>query len=344
MHNWFSRIVCTSAFLPILFFTFPQSASAVYGEDLFWPTPNLSFLENLPPETYLQATGSGRVESGNWGCSRNNGTKFHEGVDLKSIRRNLMGSTNDRVFCAADGVVAHVNNNVADSNYGRYIVISHNDNGLEWYSLYAHLNSIDKFVRPSKRVTGGEAIGIIGNTSSSITIPKNQSHLHFEIGLRASSSFDQWYLSQHYDSPNKHASWNGINLLGTDPLKFYRYFLDHPEAHFYNYFLEEPISFELLVYFSRFPDFLNRNPVFLTNQPISEQGGWFSVGFTWYGLPTDWTSIPKNGVDIRFQKDQIYIRSSKHERSCRKWVDDSKGVLLPTPLLLKHLAILKAGD
>lgn len=324
---------------------FPQITSAVvYGEDLFWPTPNPSYLENLPAETYLQATGSGRIESGNWGCTRNNGTKFHEGVDLKSIHRSLLGIPDDRVFSVADGVIAHVNRNTADSNYGQYVVISHNDNGLEWYSLYAHLRSIEKFIEPCKKIQGGQAIGIIGNTSSSILIPQNRSHLHFEIGLRASSLFDQWYFLQNYDSPNKHASWNGMNLLGINPFRFYDYFLDHPEAPFSSYFLAEPISFELLVYFNQFPDFLNRNPVFLKNNKISEQGGWFNIGFTWYGLPVDWTPITQNKVDIRYKKEQVYIRSLKHERSCRKWIVDSSGTLAPTSLLWRYLSILKSGD
>ena len=321
-----------------------EAKAIVYDKDLFWPTPNYAFIDGLPPETYLQPTNSGRVESGDWGCTRDDGEKFHEGVDLKSIHRNIMKTTDDKVFCIADGFVAHVNRNVADSNYGLYVVVSHYEGGLEWFSLYAHLSSIDKFIEPRKRIQGGETIGVMGNTSSSIVIPESHSHLHLEIGLRASSQFDLWYLKQHYDSPNQHGSWNGINLIGTNPLAFYRYFLDHPDASFSDYFRNEALSFEVLIHFEESPDFLNRNPVFLSNHKVSGKGGWYNIGYTWYGLPVQWTALTDNQVDRRYRKDQIYIRSLQHERSCRKWVKETQGSLVPTSLLQWYVSILKAGD
>ena len=316
----------------------------MYGEDLFWPTANDAFIQGLPPETYLQPTTSGRVESGNWGCSRDEGTKYHEGVDLKSIRRNIKKTTEDRIFCIADGVVAHINRKVEDSNYGLYVVVSHQEKGLEWYSLYAHLSSIDKFIVPCKKIQAGEPLGVMGNTSSSIVIPLSHSHLHLEIGLRASTLFDQWYLQQNYDSPNKHASWNGMNLIGTNPLDFYRYFLDHPGASFSDYFHTEQVSFVALVYFNQAPDFLNRNPIFSPTHRVNGKGGWYDIGFTWYGLPIEWTYIPDNQVDVRLKKDNIYVRSLKHERTCRKWVKEVNGAFYPSPTLQWYVAILKAGD
>ena len=62
--------------LPFLFVPVLVEAS------LIWPTPNPAFQNGKPIEAYVQATVSGRVESGLFGCVRNGGSRFHEGLDL----------------------------------------------------------------------------------------------------------------------------------------------------------------------------------------------------------------------------------------------------------------------
>lgn len=332
----------------LLFITFigllQQEAEAVYGETLYWPTPNNAYLENLSMESYLQPTASGRIMSGNWGCVRNNGNRFHEGIDLKSINRSSNGIAHDKIFAIASGIVAHVNLNIQDSNYGRYIVLSHVNKGVEWCSLYAHLDSVSETLKEGNRIQAGQVIGIMGNTSSSIEIPESRAHLHFEIVLRNTSHFEKWYRSRDYDSPNKHDSWNGMNLMGVNPLEFYDYFLDHPDASFFSYFLKEPVSFEVLVHFKNTPDFLLRNPAFLRGRKLNSKASWYQIGFTWYGLPVDWIPLQGNKVDKRLLKDQFYIRSLLSERSCRNWVDESEAGFVATPLLRNHIDLLKTGD
>ena len=50
---------------------------------LSWPTPNPAFSQGLQIAKFLQKTGPEKpVSSGAYGCVRNNGYKFHEGLDL----------------------------------------------------------------------------------------------------------------------------------------------------------------------------------------------------------------------------------------------------------------------
>ncbi len=319
-------------------------SQAKYGKDLIWPTPNTAFLEHQEPEAYLQPTASGRIQSGDWGCSRNDGLKFHEGIDLKSIRKSSAGMIMDPVGAIADGTIAYVNRDVSESNYGQYIVISHFDRGIEWCSLYAHLGFIEPKIHAGLDVKAGQKIGIMGNTSSSIQIPKGSSHLHFEIVLRLNSKFNAWYQQQNYKTPNSHASWNGMNLQGINPFDFYDYFIEAPEQPFFSYFLKEPVSFEVLLHFDSYPDFLFRNPLFLRGKTSSKKSGWYKVGFTWFGLPVNWIPINEKHIDNRFDADQIYIQSFKHEKPCRNFVNETSDGFAPTRLLLKQIDLLRAGN
>ncbi len=89
---------------------------------------------------------------------REGGVK-HVGIDLYS-------TTNDNVYASASGKFSEVG---FDDEYGRYIIIEHED-GYE--TLYAHLAE----VMPHTDVLQGEKIGVIGETGNA-----TGEHLHFEI-------------------------------------------------------------------------------------------------------------------------------------------------------------------
>ena len=68
------------------------------------------------------------------------------------------------------------------SNYGKYIVIRHVIEGLEIYSLYAHLSEIQSGLAAGKTVKAGEVIATMGRTSNtSETIAKDRAHVPFRI-------------------------------------------------------------------------------------------------------------------------------------------------------------------
>ena len=131
--------------------------------------------------------------SGSFGCVRNNGYKFHEGLDLYPLNRDKKGRATDSIFSAMSGTVSYINEISALSAYGKYLVIEHNDANPALYTLYAHLESIDKNLKIGTKVQAAQAVGKMGNTSSGYHIPLNRSHLHFEIGLRLTNSFQTWY-------------------------------------------------------------------------------------------------------------------------------------------------------
>src|SRR5215468_8792472 len=52
-------------------------------------------------------------------------TRFHEGIDIRSVHRDPNGEPLDEVRAVADGQVVHVSVVAGYSNYGKYIVIEH---------------------------------------------------------------------------------------------------------------------------------------------------------------------------------------------------------------------------
>ena len=90
-----------------------------------WPTPNTAFREGNPPHTFIQPTEKGTVESGLFGCVRNDGTRFHEGIDLNAVSRTGKGEAADPIFAVMDGRVVYINRSAGKSSYGRYLVIEH---------------------------------------------------------------------------------------------------------------------------------------------------------------------------------------------------------------------------
>ncbi len=75
-------------------------------------------------------------------------------------------------MATADGTVMYVSTKPALSNYGKYIVIRHIVEGLEIYSLYAHLSEVQpgmaagKTSRPAKSSPRWAAPRTRANTSA----------------------------------------------------------------------------------------------------------------------------------------------------------------------------------
>lgn len=135
-------------------------------------------------------------------------SRFHEGIDVKPIKRDSNGVPLDDVRPIAPGKVVHASTNPRHSNYGRYVVIAHKVPEGIIYSLYAHLASVNCHV--GQRVGTGNVIGRLGY--SGVGLDKTRAHLHLEIGLMINSRFADFYRGE-----NKHGNFNGINLIGIDP-------------------------------------------------------------------------------------------------------------------------------
>ncbi|MGE9292054.1 MAG: M23 family metallopeptidase, partial [Puniceicoccales bacterium] len=159
----------------------------------YWPTPDGSYFQTGDIMPLLQPTASGRPESGLYGCVRNGGTRFHEGVDLKPIGKDRNGNATDPIYAVMAGRVAYVNRVAGNSSYGRYVVIEHMDLDVAVYTLYAHMADVDSDIQPGIRVEAGQRLGRMGHSAGGYSIPRSRSHLHFEIGLRDSNRFQDFY-------------------------------------------------------------------------------------------------------------------------------------------------------
>ncbi len=259
--------------------------------DIAWPTPSTAWEQGRGIEAFVQPTVSGEAESGLFGCVRGNGLQFHEGLDIKPVRRDKSGEAADAVTAAMDGIVRHINTKPGDSSYGRYVVLEHPGLQPAVYTLYAHLARVDAGLRPGLRVAQGRQLGIMGRSAGGYAIPRERAHLHFEIGLRATDSFQAWYTWRKFGSPNQHGVWNGMNLLGFDPLDFLRQWRARRVDNFQQYLDRMKAAVRVRVVTSRVPDFITRYPALLERPlPPGPVGGW-EVRFNSTGLPFSWTPL-----------------------------------------------------
>jgi murein DD-endopeptidase MepM/ murein hydrolase activator NlpD len=264
---------------------------------ILWPTPNKAFMQGGDITTWAQATASGDPHSGLFGCVRDNGNRFHEGIDIKSIERDKKGNPLDPISAVMDGEVVYFNNVASNGDYGRYVVLEHPHADVAVYTLYAHLAAIAPGLKVGKMVAAGEVIGTMGHSGTE-NIPLDRAHMHFEIGLRMSDDFQSYYIAQKLPGKNEHGNYNGLNLFGSDPQAFFEAVRAGKFKNFADYFRAIPTAFTLRVTTTTVPDFALRYPALLT-KPVPRAGvaGW-DIDFTWYGLPKQMTPLPPGTLGL----------------------------------------------
>jgi murein DD-endopeptidase MepM/ murein hydrolase activator NlpD len=121
----------------------------------------------VPGHTHLlqrnPATGQG---SGRFGPTRNQGGKWHWGVDYDAP----VGSP---VAAAGDGTVVDIKRNPSPT-YGHQVVVDH---GGGVYTQSAHLDRVD--VKPGQRVAAGDSLGVSGQSGNAAGTPQ----VHFEVRM-----------------------------------------------------------------------------------------------------------------------------------------------------------------
>jgi murein DD-endopeptidase MepM/ murein hydrolase activator NlpD len=260
--------------------------------EIGWPTPSTAYLEGKPMETFIQPTASGVLESGLFGCTRSGGAQFHEGIDLKPVKRDRRGEPADPIFAVMPGVVRHISRMAGNSSYGRYIVIEHSDQSPAVFTLYAHLASIASGLTVGAGVERDQVIGVMGRSASSYAIPRERAHLHFEIGLWLTRDFQSWYNWKKFGSRNEHGFWNGMNLAGVNPLDFYDKLRSRRVENFDQYFAQLNPAARVRISTRKIPDFIERYPALLTKPLPAEAGiGGWEVAFNETGMPFAWTPL-----------------------------------------------------
>jgi len=257
---------------------------------LTWPTPNPAWAERRPLESYVQPTASAEIASGLFGGTRSGGRQFHEGLDLKPIGRDKRGEATDPIFAVMDGVVRHLAPAPGSGGYGRYVVLEHPAAKPAVYSLYAHLGAIDPALRLGAVVKRGQTIGTMGRSAGGYTIPRERAHLHFEIGLMVTGQFAAWYGSRGFGSPNAHGLWNGLNLMGIDPLDLFNALRDGRVDSLEEYFEEMKPVLRVRIASLRIPDFVERYPGLVERRDGAFVGGW-DIWINATGLPFRWRAL-----------------------------------------------------
>lgn len=266
-------------------------ATAAERFPLVWPTPSKAWAENRPPAEWLQHAGSGDPATGGFGGVRTGGTRFHEGIDIKPVSRDRNGEPLDAVFAVSAGVVRHISSSPGNSSYGRYIVLEHPALTPAIYTLYAHLAAIAPGVREGVSVTTGQVLGTMGHSSGGYMIPAARAHLHFEIGVATTRDFQAWYDRRRMGNRNDHSMWNGMNLLGIDPVAFFNEWRSGRMTQPLDFFQRQETAVRLRVATFRKPDFVTRYPSLVTKPlPLGPVAGW-EVRFNWTGLPFAWTPL-----------------------------------------------------
>lgn len=279
--------------VPLILFMVSGSLSIPtfsFAAELHSPTGK-SFPKNYAElKDYVQPASSGTTESAMFGMTRNGGTRFHEGLDIRAFSRDEFGMPSDKVFSVFPGTVAHVcrENN---GSYGRYVVLEHFSGGILFYTLYAHLNFVSADISEGKEISAGVELGVLGRSSSVYDFPPGTEHLHFEVGVRlGEESFTRWYDKTFpaWDK-NLHAFWNGMNLTGTDPLIFFASF---PRFDDFSAWMKSEISpaFEVFVRTETVPEILRFSPGFLCGNAIEKPEGW-KVSFSWSGFPVKFVPV-----------------------------------------------------
>ncbi|MDP0496316.1 MAG: M23 family metallopeptidase [Verrucomicrobiota bacterium JB024] len=286
---------------------------------VYWPTPNGEYFQTGDIMPLLQPTASGRPESGLYGCVRNGGSRFHEGVDLKPIGKDRNGEPTDPVYAVMEGRVAYVNRVAGNSSYGRYVVIEHTQLDVPVYTLYAHMADVDSDIQPGVKVAAGERLGRMGHSAGGYAIPRSRSHVHFEIGLRDSNRFQDFYNYKRYGGKNQHGNYNGMNLTGMDPMLFFERARTGRLTSMRELVQSQPVAFTLQISTREVPDFIARYPGLLTAPiPLSGLTGW-EVDFTSEGMPTRWTPMTTQDVETRREGDIALVNYNAEalENNCR---------------------------
>ena len=198
--------------------TILSTAFSIRAQSFQLPTANRALFEKGGEERFFVGTVGKPWTTGTFGCVRSDGAQMHEGLDIRCLQRDKRGEPTDPVMATAEGTVAYINTHSGLSNYGNYIVLHHRIEGLDIYSLYAHLHEVRRDLKVGQSVKAGEPIAIMGRTANTHEgISKDRAHVHFELNLFVNDRFSEWFKTAARGERNDHGDWNGQNLLGLDP-------------------------------------------------------------------------------------------------------------------------------
>jgi len=319
------------------------SALAVFAQTPFqFPTANHALYDAGQELKFFAPTAPDKPwTSGSFGCVRSDGWQMHEGLDIEHLHTDKAGEPTDAVMATADGTVVYVSTKAALSNYGKYIVIRHIIEGLEIYSLYAHLSAVQPGVAAGKTVKAGEVIATMGRTSNtSERIGKERAHVHFELNLFVNENFGSWY-KRYFTQHNDHGIWNGYNLDGLDPRDI---LLDErdPKFSLLNFVRSQTELCRVVVRATSFPYLKRYAPLVLKNPRAEKEGvAGYEVALNYNGLA--FALMPRAASEIKGKERFQLLSVNEKEYNahpCRKLVTQRSGRWQLTDKGLRELELL----
>ncbi len=237
---------------------------------LVLPTENNAIFSSDPSQFYMytdrnfEGVVSKPWQGGTYGFSRNQRrtsigivyTRFHEGVDIRPVRRDSSGNPLDDIRSIANGTVVYVNATSSLSNYGKYIVVHHDWGEGPFFSLYAHLSSASAVA--GQKVQAGETIAKMGYTGAGLN--RERAHVHVELCMILSDHFQRWY-ERHFTSENHHGIFSGINMIGIDIAELFKAHRQNPNISIAQFLAASTdVHYRVLVPKSGALEFLRRYP------------------------------------------------------------------------------------
>ncbi|MEO7950665.1 MAG: M23 family metallopeptidase [Spartobacteria bacterium] len=207
-------------------------------------------------------------------------TRFHEGMDIKPMRRDAQGEPLDEVRAIADGKVVYVSRAAGASNYGRYVVVEHRWGGCPYYSLYAHLSTIA--VEAGRAVGQGEKLAVMGHTGDGIN--RERSHVHVELNLLLNDHFEAWHDTFFPRDPNRHGIYNGLNLSGLDLPRLFLALRSDSVLTLPAFLAKEEAFYKVIVPNSPNFQLPRRYPWMVEGSPNEKPAAW-EISFARSGLP-----------------------------------------------------------
>jgi len=292
---------------------------SVEGLTLHLPTSNDNLLRNNWPQFYmgLDATVPGlrpeRWMGGQYGFVRNVAntpvgptfTRLHQGIDIRPLFRDRQGVPLDTVRAISDGTVAHVNAAAGGSNYGRFVVVRHDWDDSDVYTLSAHLGGV--WVRRGERLAMGQPLGLMGYTGTGIH--RARAHVHLEVALMANQHYPRWHRA-FFGAASPQGVFFGRNLVGVDPSQLLRTLRDNPEVTFAEFVRSRPVGFRIAIPGEYPLDILERYR-WLAAEGVSPDdagpdGAWV-VSFTREGVPigVDRQAQPVAAPTVAYVAEQV---------------------------------------
>ena len=303
---------------------FLLTSLSAFSQPFHLPTANRSLFDLGGEAKFFVGTVGKPWVTGMFGCVRTEGWQMHEGLDIRCLQRDKRGEPIDPVLATADGEVVYINTRSGYSNYGIYIILRHRVEGIEVYSIYAHLREVRPGLKVGVAVKTGEQIATMGRTTNTRQgISKDRAHVHFELALLINERFSEWFRKSRPGARNDHGNWNGQNLLAMDPREILLAQKEQgPRFSVLNYLRRQPELFRVLVRDTQFPWLTRYAPLVLPNPQLGTNAiAGYEIACNFNGIPIALTPQPASAFKTKARIQLLSVNDAEYQRNhCRKLV------------------------